>query len=105
MSKQLHVFSDNVINWVVAYDPEDAMKAYEETTGQPWKEFEDDDNEFTQEPDETELTIIEEEMNIPEPIPTGAVLVKKEGYQQTYQATCRAWADARGRGLLCSTEY
>jgi hypothetical protein len=102
--KQLHVFANEVTEWVIAYSPQDAVKVWEETTGDTY--FPDDSGgAFVQEPDDNELTVDEEETIQPRPVPVGGALVEGREHSKVYRATMRAWADARGRCFLCSTEY
>lgn len=102
--KILHVFSNEVPDWVIAYDPEDAIKVWEETIGQKY-DLEEYGGEFVQDADDFEFTLFEEEQTNPEPIPPNATLIEKEEYSYKYRATCREWADARGRCFLGSAEY
>jgi hypothetical protein len=103
-NNQLHVFANDVTEWVVAYNHKDAVKVWEETVGETYipDEYGGD---FSMVDDEAELTIDEEETIEPRPIPAGAVLVENLEHSKVYRATMRAWADVRGRCYLCSTEY
>jgi hypothetical protein len=103
-NKQLHVFANDVTEWVVAYSPEDAVKVWEETVGETYI-LDEYGGVFEQEPDDKELTIDEEETIKEKAAPVGGVLVESREYSKVYRATMRAWADARGRSFLCSTEY
>lgn len=100
----LHVFANDVTDWVIAYNPEDAKAVYTESTGMPYNP-EEDGGEFEQESDAKVLTIYEDKTTTPQPKPAHAIVVQESEYHHTYTATCRAWADARGRCFLCSTEY
>ena len=102
--KQLHVFENDVPESIIAYDAEDAIRVWEETIRQKYN-IEEDGDEFEQVPDDREYTLYEEETINPEPIPEGAVLVSSSEFSYTYKATCRAWANARGRCYLGSAEY
>ena len=94
MSEQtLHVFSTGV-EWVVAYDIEDAKTIVREVSG-----LSDADMEFDawgQEPDDAYMRIwIDDE--------TGEV---GEGCGCTLvNGQMNAWAEVFGRGYLCTTEY
>lgn len=101
--KQLHVFNNGVIDVVIAYDPDDAIKVWEEYTGDKYDL--DENEEFEKVPDESLFTLHEDETIDPDLIPDGAILVEKSAFYHTYKATCHAWADARGRCFLGSTEY
>ena len=102
--KQLHVFENEVPESIIAYGPEDAVKVWEETMGTPYN-AEEDGGAFCQVPDERQYTLFEEDVLEPDPIPQGAILVASGEFSHTYKATCRAWADARGRCYLGSAEY
>lgn len=102
--KKLHVFANDVIETIIAYDPDDAIKVWEETIGEKYI-LDDCGGPFSQLPDDADYTLTEEETINPDPIPVGAVLVSQEPFQHTYRAKCRAWADALGRCYLGSTEY
>ena len=102
--KQLHVFANETVDWVVAYDPTDAIKVWEETVGETYI-ADEYGAAFEQEPDDKELTIDEEETVKEQSFPVGGVLVESRQYSNVCRATMRAWADARGRSFLCSTEY
>lgn len=102
--KQLHVFANETTDWVVAFDPIDAIKVWEEISGDTYI-ADECGGAFEQEPDDKELTITEEETINPKPAPVGSVLLESSEFQKQYRATMRAWADARGRWFLCSTEY
>lgn len=93
----LHVFANTVTEWIVAVDPADAVKVWEETVGEG---YDHEYGEFEQVADDKELTIHDEDESYG--VPTGGVLVAPPS---TYRATMRAWADLCGRGYLCSTEY
>jgi hypothetical protein len=101
--KPLYVFANDATDWVVAYDPNDAAQAYTESTGTPYSV--EDDGEFVQCPDDAEMTIDEEATITPQPLPAGGTAVRENEEGHVYRATLRAWADCRGRGFLCSTEY
>lgn len=102
--KQLHVFENEVPESIIAYDAQDAIKVWEETIGDVY-DIEDGGGEFKQVSDDKQYTLYEEETINHEPIPEGAVLVSRTEFSHTYKATCRAWADARGRCYLGSAEY
>jgi hypothetical protein len=102
--RQLHVFENEVPESIIAYDVEDAIKVWEETIGEKYN-IEESGGEFEQVSDDRQYTLYEEETINPEPIPEGAVLVSSSEFSYTYKATCRAWADARGRCYLGSAEY
>lgn len=102
--KQLHVFENEVPESIIAYDAEDAIKVWEETIGEKYN-IEESGGEFEQVSDDKQYTLYEEETINPEPIPEGAVLVSSSEFSYTYKATCRAWANARGRCYLGSAEY
>lgn len=102
--KQLHVFENEVPEFIIAYDAQDAIAVWEELMREKY-DVEESGGEFFQIQDEKEFTLYEEEERNPEPIPDGAVLVSQGEFSRTYRATCRAWADARSRCYLGSVEY
>lgn len=102
--KQLHVFQNEVPESIIAYDAQDAIKVWEETVGEAY-DIEDGGGEFEQVSDDKEYTLYEEVCMDVQPVPEGAVLVSSSEYHYTYRATCRAWANARGRCYLGSAEY
>ena len=103
MDKLLHVFSNDVTDWVIAYSPEDAVKVWEETTGETYDRLEGW-GDFEQEADDKVSTMFETDTdNLP--IPDKAIYVEEGEYSRTVKATNRAWADCRGRCFLGSTEY
>lgn len=87
-SQELHVYSSEC-DWVIAYSPEDARIAYDESLGMP----REDDDEFTLCDDSAELSILTDENSN---ISDSGTAVKK---------TMREWVVSQGRGFLCSTEY
>ena len=103
MCKKLHVFSNDVVEWVVASSKQDAAAVYEETIGDPYDP--EEAGEFSLEPDDKRLTIHEDETIHQSEIPQNAVLVAEDKFSKTYSATMAEWAAARGRSYLCSTEY
>ena len=101
----LHLYENEGPDTVIAWSPEDAVKVWEETTGQ---EFIDEEcgGEFYQVADSHEFTLFEEELKVPDPAPKGGQIIEKnaDGSTKT-KATARTWAEARGRCFLGSTEY
>lgn len=102
MDKQeLHAYANEVVEVVIAYSPEDAIKVMEEMGSDYSVDADDDGFIFKQLRDDQEYTLYEEELINPEPVPDGAVLVDS----CTYRAPLSAWIKARGRCFLGSTEY
>lgn len=101
--KQLHVFQNEVPESMIAYDAQDAIKIWEETVGEPYDI--EQGGEFEVVSDDTQYTLYEENSMDAQPVPLGANLLSSSEYHHTYRATCRAWADARGRCYLGSAEY
>ena len=95
--RKLHVYANDVTEWVIAYSPEDAIKVWEELVG----ETHDLENfgEFYQEDDEKKITFFNEDENTE--IPKNAEKIS----ELSYRATFREWADTLGRSFFCSTEY
>lgn len=106
--KKLHVFC-NGVDSVIAYDPDDAIAVWEKTVEEKYWDYHDEneDYRFEQVPDENTYVLYEEEMinSKHQQIPNGAELLERGEYSFTHRATCRAWADARGRCFLGSAEY
>jgi hypothetical protein len=104
--KELHVFSYENTDEVVAYDLEDAVKVEMEWTGCSREDIVfDGENPFTQRPDDSKLDIRDDEYDSPfTRLPAEAEISQKDG-NRIITATCRAWADLNGRGFLCSTEW
>ena len=100
---ELHVFENEAGESIIARDPEDAIKVWEETVGDNYdaEEF----GEFEQLADDRLYILYEEETINPSPVPVGATLVSSSEFHHKYSATCRAWADAYGRCYLGSVEY
>jgi len=104
--RQLHVFVNEVTDWIIAADKADAIKVWEEINGESWKEYAgENDDDWIEEPDDGKLTVYQEDLTEPIPLPAGAIIVESGDGWQKVQATFRAWADAYGRGFLASTEY
>jgi len=104
--KILHVFENDVPEWMIAYDPQDAIKVWEETTRMEYSLVNDEGGgEFIQCQDEQEFTLYEDETIDREKVPAGAVYLEQTEFSHRLRATCRAWADARGRCYLGSSEY
>ncbi|MHA2064112.1 MAG: hypothetical protein ACXABY_07000 [Candidatus Thorarchaeota archaeon] len=85
----LHVFHNDV-EWVVAESVEDAPKAMFDTVGATYL---DDDLEWRQLDDDAEIRIWHDELGR---VSDGGILVL---------GTAKVWAEANGRGFLCSTEF
>lgn len=106
--RQLHVFSNEVTEYIVAYDEQDAGKVWEETTGENLADYiksEGEGMEFTRCPDDGRLAIKCEDVLKDDHKPAGAEVIESGDDWETLRATMRAWADVTGRGYLCSTEY
>lgn len=101
--KQLHVFQNEVPESIIAYSARDAVDTWQETVGEQYN-FEEG-GVFEQVSDDEQYTLYEENSSDAQPVPEGAILVSSSEYHHTYRATCRAWADARGRCYLGSAEY
>jgi hypothetical protein len=86
MSENLHVYANEVVEWMVAESPDDAIKVWEETTGMNYAD--EDGGTFEQEPDDKVIWIGFEEND-----------------EETERKTCREWANEKGRCYLCSSEY
>ena len=100
--RELYLFS-NENETVVAFDSDDAIKVWEETLGEMYSE--DEFGKFEQLPDYNNYTLYEEWFDDQPSAPDKAVLISHSDFSRTWIATCRAWADARGRCYLGSSEY
>lgn len=83
MSKELHVYRNKVIDWVIAESPSDADAVLIEHGGGP----PDEPSEWEQLPDDRVIWIRDED------------LVGRQ------EKTCAEWAAERGRCFLASTEF
>lgn len=90
---ELHVFKNDVIDWVVAESVEDAKLAHDQYMkdigADPYGAdlYEADELEWKAEPDDKVLSITDDD----------------EGCR--IEKTCATWAREKGRGFLCSTEF
>jgi hypothetical protein len=101
--KKLHVFANDVVDWVVAESPEDADLIMKEYYGGDYEP--EEYGEFIQLKDDEEITILEEDTLISPQLPDKCTIIEKTEWTRRVKATARAWADCEGRGFLCSTEY
>jgi hypothetical protein len=103
-SATLHVFSGDVPDWVVAHSPEDAVKVMEETVGDKYDVAES--GVFTEIPDDHMFALFEDK-GLPDAdkAPENVQVISEDENSFTRRATCRAWADCRGRCFLGSAEY
>lgn len=103
---ELHVFCNDVTDWVIAYNEADAIKVWEESYGEKWSDYAPvNEDLWTQEPDDQLFTLYEEELNHPQPQPDGGIVIESGEYWQKTRAPLKAWIKARGRCFLGSTEY
>lgn len=98
----MHVFKNQVVEWVVAYDLNDAVRVMREYLSQQFPlrcdEVEGQDwswacFNFVQESDRKILTVVDER------------LATKSGRPRRLRRSCARWARENGRGFLCSTEW
>lgn len=82
MDETLHVYENEVTDWVVTISEEEARKLLLDF----FKSDEYEDLEYTQCPDDQDLTITNDD--------TG---------KETH--TCAEWCKMNGKGFLCSTEW
>lgn len=111
--KRLHVFT-NSCDYVVAYDPQDAAKVYEETTGDEYDDW-GGNEPFYKEDDREKFSISAvEEDQIEEMLknrPLFSVVYVPEAEDGSFpgfpgiKAPCWAWALKNGRGWLASSEW
>jgi hypothetical protein len=99
----LHVFSNEVPDWVVAYDPDDAIKIWEETYGEKY-DLEESGGEFIQESDDHRFTLFSENQDDMKGLPEDCIeLAQDESFR--CRMTNKEWIDIKGRGFLGSAEY
>lgn len=101
----LHMFG-NETDRVIAHNLEDAIEEWEQTTGESWSEYADED-EWEQVPDNEKvaLILVDEKEVLPEYCPVGAV-VEWANHWPKITATARAWCDHIGRReFFSSTEW
>ena len=100
----LHVFWNDVPDWVVAYSPKDAIRVMEETVGDKYDVAES--GVFTKIPDDHLFTLFAETgLRHADKAPENVQVISEDENSVTRRATCRAWADCRGRCFLGSSEY
>ena len=81
---ELHVYRNEVIDWVIASSPEDAARVWEEhTSGAPYPE----------------------EYGTWRQLPDSDVLPMNDEVEGHREMTCAKWASLNGRSFLGSTEY
>jgi len=96
---------ENGADTVIAESVEDAWKVWCETTGEDREDYED--MEWLIKPDDRLITIRYEERvysDLFDRLPEGGVAKEHEGIE-IVTATYGAWANLKGRGWLCSTEW
>lgn len=102
--QRLHVFTDDITS-VVAFDPADAIHAYEEWSGSTW---EDSYEPFSlQIPDKKIIRIYNFDGDTEE-FKKSRPPFSKFGIGEYYpyiEAPAWLWCLWNGRGFLCSTEY
>ena len=102
----LSVFSNEIVEYVIAESEYDAAMVMNELTGEYYNAS--DSGEWTKEADEKKLSVWVEGDIV---IPADGVELKDETSlfsgenAKLIEATCRQWADANGRCMLCSTVY
>lgn len=101
---RLQVFESET-DLVIAYDVRDAIKVWEDVTGEKWEDYEDDEfAQFHPVKDEViALWYLEDE--IPNPLPFMAIVAYREDRTAVVRADRDAWIKLYGRGLLGSSEY
>jgi hypothetical protein len=102
--RKLHVFT-NEIEWYVAFDPEDAIKAFEEFTGDSWdySSYE----EYYKIQDDVYIKVFCELDNFDDfkkHAPLFSTVWKDDQWGYC-KAKAWLWVLNNGRGFLCSSEY
>lgn len=88
-----------------ALDVEDAIKLWEQTTGEKREDYPDE--EWIERPlDEFVTVTFEDENDMRSAVPENAPVTHNEDSGYWFgEATWRAWADKTGRGLICSENW
>ena len=81
----LHVYANDVIDWIVASSPEEARTLAIEELGSGHYDIESEEYELCS--DDEPLTIRDEDKN------------------ERVTKTCAEWCADNGKGFLCSTEH
>ena len=103
----MDIFTDGT-DTVIAESKEDAVKVWEETTGEKRSDYYDDElAEWELVSPEKELTIVYEDdpKRYPDKLPKNAKVHQKEPYLWAVTAKGSEWIEESGRGFLCSTEW
>lgn len=93
-------------DWVIAYSEKDAIKVVTELYGADYMdEYYEGDPFYAGHPSAVFTLVLDDEIDMPDPMPAGAIVEAREHGGFTVKATHAAWVKANGRGLLGSTEW
>lgn len=101
---RLHVWHNDV-DWVIAYDEDDAWRVSTAMTGIERDEYSE---QWEQLPDDSELPVMLDTDTSDCPDIDGLPfepLDGKNGFNVRVRTTCADWCKRAGRGMLCSTEF
>jgi hypothetical protein len=98
----------NGSDWVIAESVEDAIKVWEETTGDKWADYasEEDPDEWTLDNRKSWSINFEDEDDARKYAPNGGVIIHAD--EKDYfrvEAFQEQWIDKQGRSWFCSENY
>ena len=101
----LEVFSDGN-DWIVAYNPDDAMELWEDLVGDKYVEDEyGTAADWQRVPRASLIPINRHEEPTSEDVPKNGVVACKDHETWLITATAESWAEQNARGLLCSLDW
>ena len=96
----------NGSDWVIAESPDDAVKVWEETTGDIWQPYADDGETFDLDNKLTWGVNFEDEEDAKNYAPNGAKIVhEKPNDYFRVEATQQQWIDKQGRSWFCTENW
>jgi len=96
----------NGSDWVIAESPEDAIKVWEETVGESWKEYADDGETFELDNRKSWSINFEDEDDARKYAPNGGVIIHADDKDYfRVEAFQEQWIDKQGRSWFCSENY
>lgn len=96
---------ENENEWVIAYSEKDAIKVLRDLYGSDWEDYGDENPFYPKHPETTFTLVLDDEIDMPDPMPAGAIVEPREFGGFTVKATHAAWVKSNGRGLLGSVEW
>jgi hypothetical protein len=96
----------NGSDWVIAESPEDAVKVWEETTGDTWQPYAEDGETFDLDNKSTWGVNFEDEGDAKNYAPSGSKIVhEKPNDYFRVEATQQQWIDKQGRSWFCTENW